>query len=125
MNVFEQQVPAGFKRFAGLLEGGGAIDKGKRVTLCAGGNFPNDLVDSGVGAKAQGIQIEGALIVSPGRLKFPQVLEDGREPEVGIGVARINLQRCLEMLDSLIPVLRISTLGSSTCSCTPLVELLF
>ena len=73
MNVLKKQVPAGLKWLAGLLKSRGTIDKAERVIVGAGGNFLNDLIDFGIGAKSQCVQIQSTLIVSFSLLKVTEV----------------------------------------------------
>ena len=123
MDVFKKQVPAGLKRLAGLLECRCAIDKAERFTIDAGGNLLNNFVYSGVRPKAQCIQIEGALVVRFRLFKISDIFEGGGEPEMGIGIIRINLQRRLKISDRIIPVTLIGALCTATSTFAPWIEL--
>ena len=112
MHVFKEQVPARLIRLAGFLESGGAINKAERVTLVAGSNVLDDLVEPGVGPNSQRVQVQGTLIVSLRLLKIAAILERGGEPEMGVGVTRINFQRCLKLRYSVTPVLLAGTIRS-------------
>ena len=109
---------------AGVLECSGAIDEAERLIVRARGNILDDPVDARVGPKAQGIQVQGALIVSFGLLMVAKVFERRSETEMGIGIARVDLKRCLEMRDSIIPVPGIGALGATAGCRPPLVDLL-
>ena len=124
VDVFKKQVPAGLKGLAGLLKSSNAIDIAERSTLDAGGSLLNDLIYSRVGPKSQCVQVQGALIVMFSLLKLAEVFVGRSEPEVGIGINRVNLQCCPKMCNSVVPVLFIRALRSLKSQFAPLIELI-